>query len=548
MLTLRNLLAIFFSFIIGSCFAQSGVSALQKELYDVIKDKEKFVAQKHIKINSLQKLNSNFSLSDRYAINNSLYSEYKKFRIDSAVHYIMQNQKIALSLNDDFKKNETSLLLANLYSSSGKYREAEALLKSINRRHLNTALLPLYYEVNAQFFEHYTTNSYNEDYFESISIYRDSLLQVLDISDIKYRVNHAQRDIYDGHSGKAEKSLLALLRSVQQNDADYAMITYLLGNIYQGEKNQEKEKYYYTLSAIADIKNAIKDNAAIQVLALTQYEEGDIDAAYILTRSAIEDALFCGVKFRTLRISELYSIINSAYLEKEAKSKSQLKGYLILISILSLFLILAVAYVYKQMRKVSRIKEKLLDTTQELERLNATIVEANTNLYESNSLLHEANLIKEEYIAHFFDLCSSYINKLEDYRKMLNRKATGRQLDELFGLLKSTSITDNEVGELYMTFDTIFLNLYPTFVKDFNALLVPGEQIVLKQGELLNTELRIFALVRLGITDSVKIAAFLRYSLSTIYNYRTKARNKAAVSRDEFEILVSRIGSVVVKK
>lgn len=545
---MRNLLAILFSFLVGaSCFGQSGLPVLEKELLGVIKQKKQFVSQKHAKIRALQIHNGNLSPAGRYDLNKKLYSEYKKFRIDSAVYYITQNQKIALALKDEFKIGEAALQLANLYSSSGKYREAETLLKRIDRKRLNAGLLPLYYEVNAQFFEHYATNSYNEDYFKSINMYRDSLLAVLNPADIKYRVNHAQRDIYNGHSGKAEKDLLELLPKVQQNDADYAMITYLLGNIYQAGENPEKQQYYYTLSAIADIKNAIKDNAAIQVLALMRYEEGDIDTAYILTRSAIDDALFCGVKFRTLRISELYSIINSAYLEKEAKSKSQLERYLLLISILSLFLIIAVAYVYKQMRKVSRIKEELLDTTRELERLNADIVAANTRLNDSNSLLSEANRIKEEYIAHFFDLCSSYINKLEDYRKMLNRKATGRQLDELFSMLKSTTVTDNEVDELYRTFDTVFLNLYPTFVKDFNALLLPEEQVTLKQGELLNTELRIFALVRLGITDSVKIAAFLRYSLSTIYNYRTKARNKAAVSRDEFEILVSSIGGVAAK-
>ncbi len=169
--------------------------------------------------------------------------------------------------------------------------------------------------------------------------------------------------------------------------------------------------------------------------------------------------------------------------------------------------------------------------------------EANKQLNEKNAQLSEANLIKEEYIAHFFDLCSAYISKLENYRKALNKKANDRQLEELFRMLKSTTLVENELEELYSNFDTIFINLYPTFVAEFNALLIDEERVTPKPGEVLNTELRIFALIRLGITDSVKIAAFLRYSLSTIYNYRTKARNKAAVSRDEFEKMVMRIGS-----
>lgn len=128
-----------------------------------------------------------------------------------------------------------------------------------------------------------------------------------------------------------------------------------------------------------------------------------------------------------------------------------------------------------------------------------------------------------------------YIDKLEDYRKSLNKLAQNRQIDELYKQLKSTSMMENELDELYKNFDAIFLNLYPTFVADFNALLVEDERIVLKSEDLLNKELRIYALLRLGITDSVKIASFLRCSLSTVYNYRTKARNKAAISREDFE-------------
>lgn len=196
------------------------------------------------------------------------------------------------------------------------------------------------------------------------------------------------------------------------------------------------------------------------------------------------------------------------------------------------------------MKRVSRIRKELYRANVKLIDLNQGITDTNKQLKEVNIQLSESNHIKEEYIAHFFDLCSTYITKLEDYRKSLNKKAANNQLDDLFKTLKSTAFVDNELEELYKNFDNIFLSLYPTFVEDFNTLLISEEQVVLKPGELLNTELRIFALIRLGITDSVKIASFLRYSLSTIYNYRTKARNKAAVSRDEFENLVMKIGII----
>ncbi|MFS2646889.1 DUF6377 domain-containing protein [Parabacteroides distasonis] len=241
-------------------------------------------------------------------------------------------------------------------------------------------------------------------------------------------------------------------------------------------------------------------------------------------------------------ISKFYPIINASYQTREAQGKRQLMTYFLLISLLTLFLILSLAYVYRQMRKISAIREELVNTNACLVKLNREISETNDLLQERNIQLSESNHIKEEYIAHFLDLCSTYINKLEDYQKSLQKKAMNKQLDELFKMLRSTRMVENEVEALYVNFDRIFLGLYPTFVKDFNALLQPEERIVLKSEDLLNKELRIFALMRLGVTDSVRIAAFLRCSLSTIYNYRTKVRNKALVPRDEFEGWVMRIG------
>jgi DNA-binding CsgD family transcriptional regulator/cell division protein FtsB len=370
------------------------------------------------------------------------------------------------------------------------------------------------------------------------------LLAILNPSSIKYAVYLAQKNIYLAKTDTALKSMLGLMKAAKEKNPDYAMITYLTGEIYGLKKDVELQKKYYAISATADIKNAIKDNAAIQSLALLYFETGNIDEAYQYTRSALEDAIFGQVKFRTSHMSELYSIINTTYQEKEASRKRQLQFYLLLISLLSVFLIIAVIYVYQQMRKVAVIQKKLAETNAKLVTLNNDISGTNRQLKEMNIQLSESNHIKEEYIAHFFDLCSAYINKLEDYRKTLYNKAVGKQTDELFRILKSTTIVKDELDELYKNFDRIFLNLYPTFIKDFNSLLIPEEQVLPKHGELLNTELRIFALIRLGITDSVKIAAFLRYSISTIYNYRTKARNKAAVSREEFEIRLIKIGQL----
>ena len=535
-------------FIFNFVAAAENNNPIFKELLSAIKNKKEYELVKDKKIGDLKKLLSGeLSLTQEYEINSKLYKEYRKFKLDSAVYFIKKNHRTALILKDNYLEDLAKLQLANLYSSSGRYRESEETLKAINRNKLAKNLYSDYYEVYSQFFEHYATNNFNPEYAKFIGIYRDSLLSVLDQNSIKFKIARAQKDIAENNSDKAQNNLSTLLKNLKSKDQDYAMVAYLLGDTYQSQKDTETAKKYYLISATTDIKNAIKDNASVQNLALIYYEMGDVDTAFTFTKSAIEDAIFCNVKFRTVQMSEFYSIINTAYLEKEAKRKSELQLYLILISILSLFLIIAVIYVYKQMKRVSKIKEELHKTGQKLAALNQEIIKANQDLEDRNLQLSESNHIKEEYIAHFFDLCSTYINKLENYRKTLNKKASEKKLEDLFKMLKSNTIVETELEELYLNFDTIFLNLYPTFVKDFNSLLINDEQIILKPNELLNTELRIFALVRLGINDSVKIAAFLRYSLSTIYNYRTKARNKAAVSRDEFEILVSKIGNLPLK-
>ncbi|PBJ16109.1 DUF6377 domain-containing protein [Flavobacterium sp. ACN6] len=530
-------------------FALDNTDAILKELNDAIKNKQHYVKIKEERILNFKKIKSdNLTPEQEYNYNKALYLEYQKLNSDSAIQYVKKNLKIAEQLESKELFNLAQLQLVTLYSSSGKYRESEAILKSINKNKLAVSLLPNYYISYREFFEHYAANSYSPEYRKQIGKYRDSLLSVLKPNTLEYQINRIQQEIFIHKKyEKSKKELLTLLNNIKEENPQYAMVTYLLGKISEATHQLESRKKYYALSATSDIKNANKDNASLQELALVFYEIGDVDMAYKLTQSAIEDALYCNVQFRTLLMSEVYSIINTVYLEREAQRKSDLQIYLLCISLLSLFLLVAIVYVYKQMKKVSRIRTELYETSQKLAELNKDITEKNSQLQESNLQLSESNLVKEEYIAHFFNLCSTYINKLENYRIILNKKAAAKQFDEIYKILKSTTLVDNELEELYKNFDIIFLNLYPTFVKDFNALLIPEEQIVLKQNELLNTELRIFALIRLGITDSVKIAAFLRYSLSTIYNYRTRARNKAAVSRNDFEEMVMKIGSISLK-
>lgn len=542
--TLKNLF-IFILFLLGTTVsAKNELKSLTEFLDYIIANKHIYTEIKEQKINNLKSIlqDAPLSLEYEYELNQKLSNEYKKFKLDSAIYYAEKNIDIAKKRNDRTLRYNSDISLATLYSYAGRFRESEEILKKINSQQLPTALLPDYYDAYSRFFEHYGAMSNQGHYGKKVEAYRDSLLSVLDSTSFKYRINRIHKYVFNREIEEAEALIERTMPTIDVDTPEYALVTHYLGVISGMKKDPYDEIKYYTLSAIADIKNALKENASFQRLALIYYENGDIARAFRYTQSAIEDAVFSGVQFRTAQMSEFYSIINASYQAQEAKTNSKLKIYLSLISLLTLFMVLLVIYIYKQMKKLSVIKEELSRTNAKLTDLNNELNETNSLLNDKNELLWESNHIKEQYIAQFFHICSTYIDKMEDYRKSLQKMASNRQFEELVKKLKSTTLLESEIEDLYKNFDSIFLSIYPTFVSEFNALLMKEEQIMLKSDDLLNKELRIYALLRLGISDSTQIASFLRCSMSTVYNYRTKIRNKAIVPRDEFENTVMHIG------
>lgn len=534
-----KIISFFLILYVSVSFGQDARDSVAMRLEKAMNRRTEFIAGKERKIAALKEMLKigSLTLQQTYEVNEKLYNEYKKYQSDSAKLFVLKNKIIAKRLKDQRLINNADVQLAGLYSTGGLYIESKELLNAIKRSTLSADLLPSYFDSWISFCSNYgQSNNYDIYYYKS-ELYRDSLLAVLSPGSLNYKIAYATKILYQGKKKEAEKLLLKLLDKTSDKNTERAVIAYLLGRIYKEDGRKDLQRRYFSISAITDIQLSIKDNASMQSLALTYFESGDVDRAFKFIETAINDAVFCNVRYRTLEGSSFYPIINAAYQEKEKKQNHQLRLYLALISILTVFLIIGIVYIYKQMQRLSKIRKELYFTNQKLSDLNNDLSQANDNLSESNH-------IKEEYIAHFFDLCSTYIDKLENYRKSLHKKVVNKQIEELYQALKSTNIVETEVEELYKNFDTIFLNLYPSFVKDFNNLLLPDEHVLLRHGEFLNTELRIFALIRLGITDSIKIASFLRYSLRTVYNYRTKMRNKAAVSRDEFEERVKEIGTL----
>lgn len=526
-------------------------------LYRLMDTKHSYTRRKESRIAEIRKMlhTPDITPAQRYVVNRQLVDEYKQYMCDSAIHYARLNLDIANALRLKSSIYDSRLDLISLGIVAGLYIESLDMLRSLDYRQMTDAQLVSYYDSYKLLYDH---NSYNNPYTslykEKSDQYRDSLLSVLDSHSNRYKIVLAEKLDDENRLPEARQLLLEVLGENPADTHEKAVVAYALANIYKKEGNIGQQKRFYALSAICDIKNSITENASMQALASVLHETGEVEKAYQCIKSSMEDAMLCNARLRTYEVSQIFHIIDSAYQESVDRQQSKLVWLLLTVSILSVFLIAAVIYVYRQMKRVARIRKQLYQTNLQLNELNSELQSAvvqlnnvNDELSGVNTELSEANQIKEAYIGHFLDLCSTYINKLEKYRSTLNKKAMERKLEELYKILKSREMIDNELKELYENFDTIFLHLYPNFVDEFNSLLREDERFVIKTNEFLNVELRIFALVRLGITDSSRIANFLHYSANTIYSYRTRVRNKAAVPREDFESMVMKIGAIKKK-
>jgi hypothetical protein len=449
---------------------------------------------------------------------------------------------------------DTELNLVFLYWLTGKFFESLNTVKSLDRSQFDNMpdeLLVKYYEAYKRIYYYYAESQGDkyDFYYRSSNLYRDSLLTVLSADSLYYKVLSAEKLTDEYKTREAKAILLNVLKDSKSEDHEKAILANVLANIYREEEDVEMQKKYYAISAICDIKNAVKENTSMQTLALILYEEGDIDNAYTCIQSSMEDAVFCNARFRTYEITKIFPIIDGAYQEKAAKQKKELKLYLLAVSILSLFLVMAIVYVYRQIKRITKIRREIYRTNEKLSDLNKDLKESNMKLHqlnneltEVNRKLSETNLVKETYLGKFIDLCSNYIEKLDNYRRGLNKIASAGKTEELFKALKSSKFIDDELSGFYTNFDETFLRIYPSFIEDFNVLFPEEEKQVVKQGELLNTELRIYALIRLGIHDSSKIAIFLRYSITTVYTYRSKLKNKS-LFKESLEEQIMKIGT-----
>jgi len=545
---------IFFLSVSNVLFSQNDFSSLLLKLDKTVAESKLYIQKREDRINrykkELRKAKPNSIAA--YNFNSQLFKEYKPYICDSAIFYLDRNIDIALLLNDTKREYESEIQLAYFMGSIGLYKEAVDLMQSIDRSKLPKSLLIDYYNAHLRIYGEiafYTQDKRRSNkYWSILRTYSDSLKSILN-PDSQLYLQLKEDSVRDALNFDYALKLNDIwISNTKQGTPEYALATFHRSLIYQWQGNREKQKYYLALSAISDIQSAIKDQASLRMLAQILYEEGNIDRAYNYIRFSWDATVFYNARLRNLQTSSILSLIDKTYQTKLEKQKTKLQFYLILISTLFVLLIFTLIIIYKQIHRLSNAKRSLQQANNNLNNLNIVLNKLNDELKLVNNVLNktnndlsESNKIKELYIGRFIELCSIYINKIDDFRRKVNAKIKDGNINEAKLMTQSQDVMDEEFEELYANFDNAFLQLFPDFVEKVNELLNEKDKFFVKKGELLNPELRIIALMRLGINDGSKISQFLRYSLTTVYNYRTKTKNRTYLPKEEFDIKILEI-------
>ncbi|NJB82191.1 DNA-binding CsgD family transcriptional regulator/cell division protein FtsB [Wenyingzhuangia aestuarii] len=539
----------FLSIFSNSIYANNELDSLLVVLEEEMLKQKNYDQLKEQRIENLKKLKSdqNITLENKYFINNKIILEYEYYSFDNALFFIEENISISEQLDNNYFIKESSLKLAKLLAMSGRFKESIDILNEIHRTNIPKELLQEYffnYQRCYSELNYYSiVKSTKQRYINLFHAYKDSLnieiaklnpnsLPALALAEESYRDK--------GEYAKALALNTKRLSQVKLGTREYSMIAFERSyTSYDYLKEKTDQKKYLALSAISDIKASVKDNASLTTLAVILFEEGYVDKAHKYISFSFDDAKFYNSQLRFLNISNILPLISKSYETQSTIQKTKLKQSLIFISVLFVILIGALFYIFKQFKKLEFARNKLKSANNQLKDLNNQLSYTNKDLKRLYEELSASDRIKEQYIGTFLNLYSEYINKLDVYRKMVVKDLTTNKINALLEITKSKQVIESELKLFYSNFDESFLHIYPNFVQDINALLKEDKKIVVKKGELLNTELRIYALIRLGITNSTKISKILRYSVNTIYNYRVKNRN-AAINRDEFENMVKK--------
>ena len=562
--------------------SDSELYALYSELDAEIARSGEYEAEKNARIMAYKR---EYDLSgdkfQRTALIDKIIDEYNAYNADSALYYISYNLSRPAVKSVSGEYTRLMIRRADVYAHAGLFADALATIQAIPRDSLDSSLLEAYYSTYCaiyQYLSEYTSeHETSQLYEEKRSAYSDSLNRVIPPESFNHMVFVMAESARNGDSGNAIKVLTDHLGEYESGTREYSILASVLAYIYKEAGMYDDYKRYLVKSAISDVKGAVKENMSFREVATVLFEDGDVERANRYLKKSISDANFYSSLMRNAQSTKILPVIDDAYTTMQNDLTHRLRRMVWVSSVLSVILLITIILILKQIRSIRKAKDKaclaneelskmseqlkeanneltgknmelsemsamlknsnnvLEGKNEELSRISEQLKSANSELAHQNIELAEYNRTKEQYTGLFMEYCSSAISSLLHYQKTLRNLAAQRgNLATLQKKLESTEMSDQLLKNFYLKFDEAILNIYPSFVKKFNALLSPDEQIVLKSGELLNTELRLFALIRIGIEDNAKIAEFLRCSISTVYTYRSKMK-KRALNPEAFE-------------
>lgn len=531
-----GILLLFLLFITLQLFPQEvdSVNSYFRALDRQLLNKQEFENRKLQNIQQLKReLIDTKSLVGQYRINGSLFNEYQAYNYDSA--FVCGNNmiRIAETLRDPLKLADSRLMVAYSCTSAGLFLEAKDLLQSIDSVSLDTdrrvALFSTYSKLYLDMALAIRHNPYKNYYLRESIRYSNMIIDRKGRDDSLSKLQ--QINIYRCREDyvKAIEATRHFLDSVKVDDRSRTLCIGGIGTFYLQSGDTLHAAVYLAEAAMGDIRNVTKESSALSDLATIAFRRGDIDRAYLYIKQSMNDAYSFNARHRKVEASDMLPIIEASRFEMMQQQQRKLFIALIFVTFLFVCFLAAMAFILKQMKQLK--KARLL------------IQQQNGDLKEVNRRLKDGNKVKDEYIGYFFSLNSAFMDEFDSFRKLVARKLAGKQYSELVQIVKQNDSQKNRENK-YSSFDGIFLKLFPDFVEHFNALFPENERINLPSLTVLNTELRIFALIRLGVTDSDHIAKFLNYSVNTINTYKSKVKNRSTVANHLFEQKIMSIESV----
>jgi len=523
----RILVLVPFLLLFYSAFSDQGHDSLLNKLNGVLDKKKQFDDEKITRIDNFKKLlngDDNLDLNTRYSIYLELYNEYKSFNYDEAFNYAQRLQQVGRSLKDPAKVAYGKIKLGFILLSSGMFKETFDSLRTVNVKLLADSEKKEYYFLTAR--TYYDLSDFDKDnyytpiYVDRAGKYIDSATHLCNPNSFEYLYYNGLKYLKMGRMDKAITNLRLLIDHYHLPYHEFAVTASTLSDIFIRKSQPDSAIGLLALAAIADIKASTKEAAAMLNLAQLLHQRGDANNAYVYIKQAMDDAIYYGARQRKLQVSAILPVIASERINSVEGQRRVLFLYALSLTVLALIIVAFVIIIYKQLQK--------------LRKADKIILEANHNLQESLDKLNEADKIKEEYIGYYFNLISEYINKLEKFKRSVDNKLTTKRFDDIRILVNNINLT-KEREELFINFDRAFLKIFPNFLSDFNSLFDEEHQVKLLPDQLMNTDLRIFALIRLGIHDTEKIANILEYSVNTIYNYKARIKSKSNISNEDFE-------------